>query len=196
MTEPYDFRYHLPYWDQVGSSTNPFGDVRHGWSRADFKTRTDETLISTFEVELKPTDSFLDLGCGLGYVCKMVSPRVKEYVGVDWSVSMLNTAAQLNPYQNAQFVLNDGESIPFLDGTFDHVISECVFIHIEPATQLRYMDEAWRVLKRGGGMYFQIPKVSSYVNGLKIEQLAKWKDPVLKGSEDDVCFYFGVKKPC
>ena len=105
----------------------------------------------------------LDLGCGTGrdvYVAsKLVGPKGKV-VGLDMNADQLAIAeahhaeiADLWGFDNVEFVqgyIEDLEGIE--DGSVDVVISNCV-INLSPMKE-RVFQEVWRVLKRGGELYF------------------------------------------
>jgi ubiquinone/menaquinone biosynthesis C-methylase UbiE len=161
----HNFLHGVDYWES--HKDDPYNAIRHGWTADDFETRTDETIVTWFPMDLQAGDTFLDLGCGLGYACKLVAPKVETYIGVDWSQAILNTAVTRNNHHpNAFFYRNDGHRVPFLGGMFDHVISEQMFYHVPKATILGYLSEINRVLKPGGQTTLEIPKAEHYVNGL------------------------------
>lgn len=56
--------------------------------------------------------SFLDIGCGSGVLAAHF-PHLKEYVGVDASPSLIDTAKSTVPKKNYQFLLHDATK-PFL----------------------------------------------------------------------------------
>lgn len=167
-----NLRHENRFWEFVGKSANPFEAVRGGWRREDFFARTDETVLDLFDMKLTEEDVFVDLGCGLGYVCKMVAPLVKLYIGIDYSASLLERARKINrDYRNSSFVHNDGQSIPLPDSSVDALISEQVFQHMSAPACFRYFQEIKRVLKPKGRFCLQAPKRSAYKFGLDKGQL-------------------------
>lgn len=89
----------------------------------------------------------LDIGCGEQPFERDVLQHASWYVGIDWS----NTLHDLK----ADVIANCNQPLPFLGGTFDHVLSFEVLEHLaEPDVMLR---EALRVLKRGGGLTLSMP---------------------------------------
>ncbi|MFO3718058.1 methyltransferase domain-containing protein [Anaerococcus sp. ENR1011] len=109
----------------------------------------------------------LDLGCGTGLDCYILSKLVGEngrVIGVDMTDSQLEIA---NKYQdemaekfgysksNVEFhkgYIEDLKSIGIEDESIDVVISNCV-INLSPFKE-EVFKEIWRVLKRGGELYF------------------------------------------
>lgn len=68
----------------------------------------------------------LDLGCGAGHVSFHVAPQVGEVVAYDLSPEMLEVVARSaseRGLRNIRTQRGAAESLPFGDGSFDHVIS-------------------------------------------------------------------------
>lgn len=160
----------LNYWTNAANSSNTWELVRYKWTEEDFKKRTDETVLNFFHFSLTKEDVFVDLGCGLGYVCKMVAPHVKEYIGVDFCQEMLDKAISANSeIKNARFIKNDGFSIPLADNSVDVLICEQMFLHVEENAVIKdhehsliYFHEVKRVLKQDGRLCLQLPKCEHY----------------------------------
>jgi ubiquinone/menaquinone biosynthesis C-methylase UbiE len=105
--------------------------TRHDWRAEDFVSRRDETVVNLFDFKLSKEDVFVDLGFGIGHTIKLVAPYVKEYIGIDPAQNQIETAKSLfHDYNNVNFVLNDGESIPLEDNSVDVLISEQVLQHV------------------------------------------------------------------
>ncbi len=141
----------VEYWDRQDGDV--FGRVRTGWTDRDFDTRRDDSIAN--QIEFNSDDVVMDFGCGPGYACKLVAPKVKTYVGVDYSEAMLDLARSRNS-PDAQFVLS-GNRIPFQDNWFDCVFSELVFQHNQRNVTIHLLDEIKRVLKTNGRAALQLP---------------------------------------
>lgn len=156
------------YWNNCD---NPFSLIRANWTKDDFRSRTDETVLNLFDFNLLQTDVFLDLGCGLGYICKMVAPLVKNYIGIDFAPNILKTARNNNKeHKNALFIENNGKTIPLANASVDVIVSEQVFQHIcediEHGMTVAdlYFAEIARVLKPNGRVCIQLPRKEAYVH--------------------------------
>lgn len=91
----------------------------------------------------------LNLGCGTG--------RLMEYAdyGIDISTAMLDKASSRFPGQ--QFILCDAEETCFENESFDQVFSTHLFMHLSKQKTAAIIQEAGRVLKKGGIFVFDFP---------------------------------------
>lgn len=109
----------------------------------------------------------LDLGCGAGHDCYVLSRFIGargRVVGVDMTPEQLQVARSHRDYHAAKFGYSDS-NVEFIhadiecldetdleDGCFDLIVSNCV---VNLATDKRaVLDQAYRLLKPGGEMYF------------------------------------------
>lgn len=104
-------------------------------------------------------DVTLDLGTGTALIplvlCEYM-PAVRV-VAVDYAGEMLRVARRNIIAKNARdritLVRADGKRLPFPDGSFPQVISNSIVHHLpEPAF---IFEEAWRVLRLGGMVFFR-----------------------------------------
>ena len=99
-------------------------------------------------------EAVLDLGSGGGLDCFLAAKKVGpsgRVVGLDMSADMIQLArrnARSVGAENVQFRLGEMEEMPFPDGSFDVIISNCV---INPSPDKdAVLRECYRVLKPGG----------------------------------------------
>lgn len=99
----------------------------------------------------------VEIGCGLGRICRALAERFDRVVGVDISPAMLDQARELVTDPKVEFRLGDGVSLDVLEtASADLVLSFTVFQHIPSVSViLDYLTEAGRVLKPGGIIVFQ-----------------------------------------
>lgn len=96
----------------------------------------------------------LEAGCGTAYVSAWLARRGARPVGLDNSPAQLATARRMQENHNLQFPLINGfaERLPFLDESFDYVVSEYgAAIWSDPYV---WIPEAARVLRSGGELMF------------------------------------------
>ncbi len=130
----------------------------------------------------------LDLGCGSGRDCYVLSQWVGEHgrvVGVDMTEAQLNVALEHEQYhadkfgysnKNTEFKLGYIEKLDELDladNSFDIIVSNCV-INLSPDKEA-VLRGAYRLLKPGGELYFS----DVYSNKRVPSNLVN--DPVLYG---------------
>lgn len=85
----------------------------------------------------------LDLGCGDGFFAKIAFGKID--VGIDVEDSRIG---ETEPDVYRRTVTYDGKKLPFKDGSFGTVVSNCVLEHIPNIDQV--LRETYRVLKPGG----------------------------------------------
>jgi len=118
-----------------------------------------ESLSREMGFRIEPTDTLLDIGCGVGRMTRPLAARAGSVVGLDVSQEMLARARELNPgLDNAEWVLGDGTSLAGIeDASLDGCFSIVVFQHMpDPALTLGYVREIGRVLKPGGWAAIQV----------------------------------------
>ena len=91
----------------------------------------------------------LDVGCGDGYrTSKLQSPTIR-ISGIDKNKAAIEVARSRLPA--ADFRVSGAESIPFPDGTFDHIFS---FSSLQYTARPKVLAECARVLKNDGTAAF------------------------------------------
>jgi ubiquinone/menaquinone biosynthesis C-methylase UbiE len=149
------------YWEQVARK-NPYSAICTGWDAAKFDSESDNPVIGS---ELLASDKVvLDVACGIGRMAKFVAPKVKQYVGVDFSSGMVEKARErYKESSNVSFFQNDGKNLKVLDdSTFDLAFCYLAFQHMSKAITKAYIDEIHRVLKPGGVFITDIPRLDYY----------------------------------
>jgi arsenite methyltransferase len=110
--------------------------------------------IPTDYAGIKSGDHVLDLGSGAGNDCFVVRALVGEtgrVTGLEFSDDMLTKAnenVKKLGYANIDFVKGDIEQMPFAEGQFDVIVSNCV-LNLVP-DKVKAFGEMFRVLRPGG----------------------------------------------
>ncbi|MGI0046475.1 MAG: class I SAM-dependent methyltransferase [Nitrosotalea sp.] len=172
----------IEYWKKAasGSDAKAIEKICDGFNEEDFESKK-ESLVFMKEFQVSLQDEVLELACGMGRTCRWVSPKVKQYTGVDFIPQMIEKAKNYNSsFLNAKFVLNDGRTLNmFHDNTFDVVYCELAFQHMTKDVQQSYVHEVYRVLKKSGTFFAQLPNMEFY------------KDPTFALSKEEVDNLFG-----
>ncbi len=122
--------------------------------------RDAETILGPL---IKPTDTVLDLGCGVGRVALHVAPRCRTLWAVDASPRMLELASnRLAGIQNVRFALCEGATIPSLRSeSIDVAYSILTLQHVEREDAFALLRELARVVVPGGTVYLTFPNLLS-----------------------------------
>jgi SAM-dependent methyltransferase len=108
-------------------------------------------------MSLAPDDNVLDVGCGAGWLSRLLSERLPEgrVVGMDISDEMVRRARKKYvALDNTMFVIGSVDEIPWDANFFTHAISvESSYYWPDPARGLR---EIFRVLREGGSAWILI----------------------------------------
>lgn len=99
----------------------------------------------------------VEIGAGLGRVCRALAGRFERVIGIDVSPEMVRRARELVADERVAFHVGDGSSLaPVPDDAADLVLSFTVFQHIPDVGVIEgYIRETARVLKPGGVFVFQ-----------------------------------------
>jgi SAM-dependent methyltransferase len=125
-----------------------YGQYNHRWD--------DKALRQIILQHISPDARLLDVGAGAGIVPEMdFKGLVANVVGVDPDPRVTS-----NPYLD-EAVVGSAESMPFPDNTFDIVISDNVFEHVQHPEI--FMSALVRVLKPGGVIIAKTPNKWHYV---------------------------------
>jgi ubiquinone/menaquinone biosynthesis C-methylase UbiE len=88
---------------------------------------------------LTPDDLVLDVAAGTGHVARSLAPRVRAVVALDATAAMLERG-RAHGVRNVVFMRGDAAALPFVDGSFDVVVSRFAIHHFEhPEVQIAEM---------------------------------------------------------
>ena len=142
-----------------------FVDNRQAYRRPDlarFWEQGEEDLdefLDRLGLRVEPTDSVVDLGCGVGRLTRTLAARAAEVQAIDISPRMVELARRHNAeLTNVSWTVGDGRSLAGIgDASVDAVVCHVVLQHIpDPAVILGYVREMGRVLRPGSWAAFQV----------------------------------------
>ncbi|MEV4566189.1 class I SAM-dependent methyltransferase [Nonomuraea sp. NPDC049419] len=97
-------------------------------------------------------DRVLDVGCGTGYLTRILSPVVAptgHVTGLDPSPAMIDHARGRSP-ANCSYTVGEGQRLPYPDGSFDLVVSSLAIHHMPSEARPEALRQMFRVLRPGG----------------------------------------------
>jgi ubiquinone/menaquinone biosynthesis C-methylase UbiE len=104
-------------------------------------------------LRLDPDQLVLDVAAGTGHAARALAPHVRGVVALDATRAMLDQgklAAEAAGLRTIVFQLGDAAALPFVDESFEIVVSRFAVHHFErPEIQI---DEIARCLRRGGAL--------------------------------------------
>ena len=105
------------------------------------------------ELHFDGNETILDLGCGDGTITNLLAEMVPDgkVVGIDASEGMINTALRGSKQQNCKFILQDINSISYID-EFDFIFSNAALHWIIDHKKL--LQNTYSALKSGGSIRF------------------------------------------
>lgn len=108
-------------------------------------------------MNLQPDEVVLDVGCGTGWLCRLIAQRLTqgEIVGMDVSDEMIHRAQTASAgVANVSFTMGSVDAIPQPAGSFTRVLSvESAYYWPDPAAGLK---DIHRVLRSGGSFWMLI----------------------------------------
>jgi len=130
-----------------------------------FSQRFYSVLLSSLDI--KPSFTVLDVGCGTGYLLQKMSEQqeIAGY-GIDIEPNMIDVAKRKCPEMDIQ--VSPSEKTPFDNDTFD-VMTACMAYH-HFSDKEGFIKEAARIIKPDGCLYIADPffpyPVRKTINGL------------------------------
>ena len=111
-----------------------------------------QELVSDISQKLnlnKNLDSILDVGCGNALLLSQLTPKTKNYYGIDYANSMIDEAkCQI---KQGHFFVGDAANLNFSDNQFDRVLSYSIFHYFPDEAYIhKAINECIRVTKPGG----------------------------------------------
>ena len=95
----------------------------------------------------------LDIGCGVSPLATMVAKYGDEVYAVDFADELIELLKERYPY--VHYAVADFNALPFEDGFFQYVVLGEILEH--SASPIKLLEEAFRVLKKGGRLALSTP---------------------------------------
>jgi len=128
-----------------------FGKTSHNYLTSTVHAAGSDLQLLAGEIKKAGAKTVLDAGCGAGHASAAVAPFVEKVTAYDLTVSMLEQVRQLcetRGIENIETRQGDVEALPFVDHTFDAVVTRYSAHHWPDVP--RALSEIHRVIKPGG----------------------------------------------
>lgn len=113
----------------------------------------------TQRLDLDPSHTLLEIGCGYGRLLWHLAPRVGRVLGIEVASEPVQAARELLHERVPgcyDIFVGDGSTLrPVDDASVDRVCAFTVFQHLTRPGVQRYLEETQRVLREGGLACFQ-----------------------------------------
>jgi ubiquinone/menaquinone biosynthesis C-methylase UbiE len=154
----------------------------------------DFDLMGTIERDLllmeglKPRDTLVDLGCGVGRLAVKIIPMLAggRYIGIDISDTMLQRADKRiredipEPPCHIEWVKQITPQFRIEDKSVDMICAFSVFTHMEHEDTYKYLKEALRIVRPGGRFIFSCTDLRSkmgramFLNSAALDLRDRW----------------------
>jgi SAM-dependent methyltransferase len=126
------------------------------FDQAIFQTviRDREIQLILRDLEEQQPKNILELGCGGGWLSKILTEKGYSVIGIDVSQSLVANAKKINLESNAEYITGDCTYLPFKEGSFDYIIGIAILHHLDLANTIT---ECNRVLTSRGSLLFMEP---------------------------------------
>lgn len=104
-------------------------------------------------LKLKPGESALDVGCGLGYFTRLLSVKDVKFFGIDIDPKAILFAKE--DTNDSEFLVGEAEHLPFKGECFNKVLCSEVLEHIQNDTLA--LSEIYRVCKDNALVVITVP---------------------------------------
>ncbi|TMC47528.1 MAG: class I SAM-dependent methyltransferase [Chloroflexi bacterium] len=144
---------------------------------------------------IHPGDRLLDVGCGTGYLTRLVADAAAPdgtALGIDPSLQALERARRSRRPTNCSFAVGTAEALDATEGAFDVVVSSLAIHHIPEGARSTAFAEMFRVLRPGGRLLvadFRPPRsrvvrwlIRSFVSGAMLTNPVDLLEPLVRGA--------------
>lgn len=108
-------------------------------------------------------NKILEIGCGKGYLLKLLSSYARDVTAIDFSKNMLKYARAKNKHKSVKIIKADSNEIPSEDNYFDQVYSINSILSTNRDERTNIFSEIRRVLKPNGKFFALFPSTESYL---------------------------------
>lgn len=120
--------------------------------------------------------TMLDVGCGFGRCIKILAPKAKKIVGIDYNASIIQRARQeLNDLKNVALFVENAKQMPFENNSFDAVICMLNTFGDFAEFKIPILKEMKRVCKPKGKIIISVWSEGSLEERVEAYKRAGWE---------------------
>jgi 2-polyprenyl-3-methyl-5-hydroxy-6-metoxy-1,4-benzoquinol methylase len=110
--------------------------------------------------QFHPSDRILDIACGDGYGCRILSDRVGEVVGIDINEALITDHTKNNALKNVRYVVDNAFALSLGDASMTGATAMELIEHIPLDKVDTFVREVRRVVAPGGAFICSTPQNS------------------------------------
>lgn len=137
-----------------------FSNLEHIWwgakTVAGQKRYDNKSRLFKKYCQPKVGSKVLEIGCGDGEFTKRIADEKLKIIATDVTPAVVKRAKETLNLRDVNFTVNNAENLSYGAGTFDVVCGISILHHLN--TQ-KALEEAYRVLKKGGRIFFTEPNI-------------------------------------
>lgn len=145
---------------RVKQEIKHFSNLEHIWwgakTIAGQKRYDNKAKLFKKYCPLAKNEKVLEIGCGDGEFTKRIADERLKIIATDVTPAVIKRAKKTLGSSGVSFYVDNAEGLGFGDGTFDVVCGISILHHLNTLKALR---EAYRVLKKGGQLFFTEPNL-------------------------------------
>ena len=162
---------HLRFASEGNQTIFELEDEVERFANLDYLRKPEITVLNELREKL-PNMKMLDIGVGAGRTTGHFARLTKEYIGVDYSPSMIAAAQKKFKNYPKKFSLMtmDARNMTFFpDGYFDFVLfSYCGIDYVSHEDRLKILSEVRRILRKGGVFSFSTHNLNYFKRGYSV----------------------------
>jgi ubiquinone/menaquinone biosynthesis C-methylase UbiE len=155
--------YWRKFWDARGEKAISDYEVDHGHGPGDEIQALSEQELLRF-IDPQPDETIFDAGCGTGGNIVLLSPRVKEIIGMDYSrgaTERCQRRIDSSQLGNAKVVQGNVTKVPLPDGSVDKVLCVSLLQYMDDSEVACALSELKRILHHEGVIILHVKNLSS-----------------------------------
>ncbi|HXM28646.1 MAG TPA: class I SAM-dependent methyltransferase [Chthoniobacterales bacterium] len=151
------------FWDERSEKATSDYDFDHGCGSGGEIEKLSEQELLTF-IDPQRDDAIFDAGCGTGANILLLSPGVKEIVGMDYSrgaTERCQRRIESNQLENAKVLRGSVTHVPLPDRSFDKVLCMSLLQYMDDTEVTCALTEFKRILRDDGVIILHLKNLAS-----------------------------------